>query len=276
VGAAEWYDAREPGLGLAFVDAVIAGIEAIVARPTAWQRDCLVAGREVRRFVLARFPFLSCTTASARRCSSSPWRTASGSLARGGLASATSSRKPRRGLVDTWAKRPGWVHGSGACDGALAAWYVTQTLNAEPRPVGLEPPEVAAGLGAVQACVMLYATEPYDAGETALPVERIWDPSPEPPLAALPPELNAERLTWAEICARYPNQWVVLVAVEATDPMLSGVRSAIVAGHGGNEESFDRAEPHRAYFRSIAHLHTRSPDPPRAWGEGDVACRSPR
>ena len=48
-GAAEWYDAREPGLGLAFVDAVIAGIEAIVARPTAWQRDCLVAGREVRR-----------------------------------------------------------------------------------------------------------------------------------------------------------------------------------------------------------------------------------
>ena len=57
VGAAEWYDAREPGLGLAFVDAVIAGIEAIVARPTAWQRDCLVAGREVRRFVLARFPF---------------------------------------------------------------------------------------------------------------------------------------------------------------------------------------------------------------------------
>jgi toxin ParE1/3/4 len=56
-GAAEWYDAREPGLGLAFVDAVIAGIEAIVARPSAWQRDCLVAGREVRRFVLARFPF---------------------------------------------------------------------------------------------------------------------------------------------------------------------------------------------------------------------------
>lgn len=55
-GAAEWYDAREPGLGLAFVDAVIAGIEAIVARPSAWQRECLVAGREVRRFVLARFP----------------------------------------------------------------------------------------------------------------------------------------------------------------------------------------------------------------------------
>jgi hypothetical protein len=43
-GAAEWYDAREPGLGLAFVDAVIAGIEAIVAArapgsATAWSPD---------------------------------------------------------------------------------------------------------------------------------------------------------------------------------------------------------------------------------------------
>ncbi len=56
-GAAEWYDARETGLGLAFLDAVVAGIDTIVARPTAWQRDCVVAGREVRRFVLARFPF---------------------------------------------------------------------------------------------------------------------------------------------------------------------------------------------------------------------------
>ena len=110
--------------------------------------------------------------------------------------------------------------------------------------------------------MVLCATEPYDAGDTAVvPVERVWDPSPELPLAALPPGLNAERLTWAEICARYPNQWVVLVAIEATDPMLSGVRSSIVAGHGGNEESFDRAEPHRAYFRSIAHLHTRPRSP---------------
>ena len=56
-GAAEWYDAREAGLGLVFLDAVIAGIDTIVARPNAWQRDCVVAGREVRRFVLARFPF---------------------------------------------------------------------------------------------------------------------------------------------------------------------------------------------------------------------------
>ena len=136
--------------------------------------------------------------------------------------------------------------------------------------------EVAAGPGAAQAHVMLYVTEPYDAGVDVVPVERVWDPSPEEPIAALPPRLNAERLTWAEICARYPNQWVVLVAIEATDTMLSGVRSAIVAGHGGNDESFERAEPHRAYFRTIAHLHTRLPGPPREWGEGDVACLSPR
>lgn len=68
---------------------------------------------------------------------------------------------------------------------------------------------------------------------------------------------------------------MVLVAVEFTDTMLSGVRSAIVAGYRGNEESHDRAEPYRAYFSAIAHKHTRPPDPPLEWDEENVPCQSP-
>ena len=140
---------------------------------------------------------------------------------------------------------------------------------------GQAPAEVASPLGAAQAHVMLYATEPYDDGEERVPVECAWDPAPEEPICALPPELDVERLTWAEICTRYPSQWVVLVAIEWTDTMLSGVRSAIVAGYGGNDESYDRAEPYRPYFTSRAHKHTRPPDPPRAWDGEAVECMSP-
>jgi plasmid stabilization system protein ParE len=56
--AVERYDQELPGLGLDFLDAVEHSIHSIVERPAAWQcADTLVAGQEIRRFVMARFPF---------------------------------------------------------------------------------------------------------------------------------------------------------------------------------------------------------------------------
>lgn len=55
--AGEWYDAQRPGLSLELLAAVEEAIALIVERPAAWQRDSVVAGREIRRFVMRRFPF---------------------------------------------------------------------------------------------------------------------------------------------------------------------------------------------------------------------------
>lgn len=55
--AGEWYDAQRPGLSLELLDAVHDAIALIVERPAAWQRDGVVASREIRRFVMRRFPF---------------------------------------------------------------------------------------------------------------------------------------------------------------------------------------------------------------------------
>lgn len=55
--AGEWYDAQRPGLNLELLDAVEEAIALIVEQPVAWQRDSVVAGREIRRFVMRRFPF---------------------------------------------------------------------------------------------------------------------------------------------------------------------------------------------------------------------------
>jgi plasmid stabilization system protein ParE len=53
----DWYDAQLPGLSLDLFDAVEEAIALIVERPSAWQRDGTVSGREIRRFVMRRFPF---------------------------------------------------------------------------------------------------------------------------------------------------------------------------------------------------------------------------
>jgi hypothetical protein len=44
---------------------------------------------------------------------------------------------------------------------------------------------------------------------------------------------DRERLSWAEICARYPDQWVVLIDMKfENDDMDDGeIESAVVLGH---------------------------------------------
>lgn len=51
------------------------------------------------------------------------------------------------------------------------------------------------------------------------------------------PQLLSERLTWPQICERYPDQWVALVEMDL-DEETDEIHSARVAGHGTS-----RAEP---------------------------------
>ena len=83
-----------------------------------------------------------------------------------------------------------------------------------------------------------------------------------------------ERLTWDEICARYPDQWVVLVEVDYADAELIDVRSAIVAGAGGDRESFAQAAPILANYEMATREHTRAPDARREWALGHMLCLS--
>lgn len=43
---------------------------------------------------------------------------------------------------------------------------------------------------------------------------------------------DTEPLPWAEICARYPDQFVCLIDVVAVEPSSPAIASARVAGHG--------------------------------------------
>jgi hypothetical protein len=45
-------------------------------------------------------------------------------------------------------------------------------------------------------------------------------------------EAMRERLGWSEICARYPDEWVVLGDIDWTDEDQGEFRSAVVLGHG--------------------------------------------
>jgi hypothetical protein len=67
----------------------------------------------------------------------------------------------------------------------------------------------------------------------------------------------SEPLTWDEICARYPDQWVCLVEIERTEPQNFAFRTARVVGHGKTRrEPLDQARPWRNEYRSIGHYFT--------------------
>jgi plasmid stabilization system protein ParE len=51
--AIEWYEAREPGLGLDFAAQVYAAIQRAQAFPLAWQE----MGSDIRRALVHRFPY---------------------------------------------------------------------------------------------------------------------------------------------------------------------------------------------------------------------------
>jgi hypothetical protein len=64
-------------------------------------------------------------------------------------------------------------------------------------------------------------------------------------------------LTWQEICARYPDQWVALVEIDWVNENDLDFRSARVAGHGKtHREPLDQARPLRARYDEVGHFFT--------------------
>jgi hypothetical protein len=67
----------------------------------------------------------------------------------------------------------------------------------------------------------------------------------------------SDPLTWEEICALYPDEWVVLVEVDWVNDTDLDFRSARVAGHGKTrKEPLVQARPLQPRYPSMAHLFT--------------------
>lgn len=76
------------------------------------------------------------------------------------------------------------------------------------------------------------------------------------PRAIMEPVVS-DPLTWPEICARYPDEWVALVEIDWVNENDLDFHSARVAGHGKTRgEPLDQARPLRARYDEIGHFFT--------------------
>jgi hypothetical protein len=67
----------------------------------------------------------------------------------------------------------------------------------------------------------------------------------------------SEAMTWKEICARYPDEWVALVEIDWVNDRDFAFRSARVAGHGKRRrEPMIAAEPLWGRYEEIGHYFT--------------------
>jgi hypothetical protein len=72
----------------------------------------------------------------------------------------------------------------------------------------------------------------------------------------LAPEIS-EPLSWAEICARHPDEWVCLVEIDRIRPNAFEFRTARVIGHGKTRRApVDQAMPWRDTYEFIGHYFT--------------------
>jgi hypothetical protein len=67
----------------------------------------------------------------------------------------------------------------------------------------------------------------------------------------------SEPLTWDEIRARYPDQWVCLAEIDFTHPNNLEFRTARVIAHGKTQsESLDQATTSFPQYDEIGHFYT--------------------
>lgn len=67
----------------------------------------------------------------------------------------------------------------------------------------------------------------------------------------------SEPLTWDEICARHPDEWVCLAEIDFTHPNDLEFRTARVIGHGKTQnESLDQATTSFPQYDEIGHFYT--------------------
>jgi len=59
-----------------------------------------------------------------------------------------------------------------------------------------------------------------------------------------------ERLTWAEMCERYPDEWVCIADIDYDHPRVCDFRTARVVGHSKTKrEAFDQARPWWSHYK---------------------------
>ena len=69
----------------------------------------------------------------------------------------------------------------------------------------------------------------------------------------------SEPLSWKEICARHPDQWVCLVEIDRIASNAFDFRTARIVGHGPTRrEPLEQAMRWRSRYRSIGHYFTGS------------------
>ncbi|HET9624431.1 MAG TPA: hypothetical protein VFP84_23830 [Kofleriaceae bacterium] len=85
-------------------------------------------------------------------------------------------------------------------------------------------------------------------------------------VAAVSTAFISEPMTWAEICTRYPDEWVCVVEMDFAHPNDYDFQTARVVGRGKTRQApFDQARPWRAQYEEIGHFFT-----------GRVVLRNPR
>jgi hypothetical protein len=66
----------------------------------------------------------------------------------------------------------------------------------------------------------------------------------------------SEPMTWSEICERFPDQWIALVALDWVDDRDEPFLTALVAGHGSHREALEQAKPLLKLFDKIGPFFT--------------------
>jgi hypothetical protein len=66
----------------------------------------------------------------------------------------------------------------------------------------------------------------------------------------------SEPMSWTEICERFPDQWIALVALDWADEGDRPFRTALVAGHGSRREALDPSKPLRKLFDPMGPFFT--------------------
>ena len=71
----------------------------------------------------------------------------------------------------------------------------------------------------------------------------------------------SEPMTWSEICERFPDQWIALVALDWADDRDEPFHTALVAGCGSRREALAQARPLRKLFDPLGPFFTGDPPP---------------
>lgn len=82
---------------------------------------------------------------------------------------------------------------------------------------------------------------------------------------------SVERLTWAEVCRRYPNQWVVVVDMETASDSYQPFDIAVVVAH--HDRRPDASPSVKAAYQTHDEVGSFWTGPHRIWPGTRIAMR---